>query len=113
MLAKVRIILTRAVEYNLVFKMKKTWLGMSKVTFFGYVCKENSFDLSESRLKGITDMQMPNNKKPVKRFLGSAGFFIPFVPHFLTVVSPLHDMFKDSFDWNPKTWTKDYDASFL
>jgi hypothetical protein len=88
-------------------------MGMNEVTFFGYVCKENSFDLSESRLKGITDMQMPTSKKSVKRFLGSAGFFIPFVPHYSRIVAPLHDMSKDTFNWDPKTWKKDYEASFL
>jgi hypothetical protein len=41
------------------FKMKKTWLGVSEVTFFGYVCKAHSYTLSNERLKGIDEMQMP------------------------------------------------------
>ena len=108
MYEKVKVILSRAVERNLVFKMKKTWLGVSQVTFFGYVCSQHTYRLSEERLKGITDMQMPNSKKSVKRFLGSSGFFIPFVPNYSTLVAPLHDMSKDSFNWNSKTWQQDY-----
>jgi hypothetical protein len=108
MYVKVEKILTRAVERNLVFKMKKTWLGVSEVTFFGYICSEHTYRLSEERLKGITEMQMPTSKKSVKRFLGSAGFFIPFVPNYSSIVAPLHDMSKDSFNWDPKTWKQDY-----
>ena len=108
MYVKVEKILKRALEYNLVFKMKKTWLGVRQVTFFGYVCKEHSYTLSEERLKGIEEMQMPMNKKAVKRFLGTAGFFIPFIPNYSIIVAPLHDMTKDSFDWDPKSWKVDY-----
>ena len=112
MYVKMHDIITRAVEHNLVFKMKKTWLGVKEVTFFGYICREHTFRLSEERLKGISDMQMPMNKKAVKRFLGCAGFFIPFVPNYSSLVAPLHDMTKESFDWNKTSWKLDYEAVF-
>jgi hypothetical protein len=112
MYSKLEKILRRAHEFNLVFKMKKTWLGVSEVTFFGYVCKEHSYALAKDRLKGIDEMQMPMSKKAVKHFLGTAGFFIPFIPNYSTVVAPLHDMTKESFDWDKSTWKTDYTAVF-
>jgi hypothetical protein len=112
MYEKIKIILERAVSRNLVFKMKKTWLGVHEVTFFGYVCKENTFSLSEERLQGITAMQMPRSIKGAKQFLGSSGFFLPFVPNYSLVVAPLHDMTKLSFDWRPETWKVDYVEAF-
>ena len=112
MLSKVKKILKRAVEYNLVFKMKKTWLGVKEVTFFGYVCKEHTYSLSADRTKGIMDMEMPKNKKAVKRFLGCSGFFLPFVPMYSSIVAPIHDMTKDSFSWNESDWKLDYLAVF-
>ena len=112
MYEKIEKILLRAVEHNLVFKMKKTWLGVSEVTFFGYVCKEHTYALSEERLKGITEMQMPHNVKSVRQFLGSSGFFQPFVPNYSIIVAPLHDMTKLAFDWRPSEWKQDYVGVF-
>jgi hypothetical protein len=111
-LVKMKLILQRGVERNLVFKMKKSWLGFDKVTFFGYECSDGKYELSAERLQGIRDMQFPKNKKAVKSFLGSGGFFLPFVPNFSLIVADLHDMTKEKFDWNPKSWTKDYVKSF-
>jgi len=51
---------------------------------------------------------MPRNKKAVKRFLGCAGFFQPFVPKYSTIVAPLHDMTKDNFSWDDSGWSVDY-----
>jgi hypothetical protein len=75
MYAKLEKIIRRAHEYNLVFKMKKTWLGVSEVTFFGYVCKEHSYTLSEERLKGIDEAY---EQEGCKKFLGHCRVLYTF-----------------------------------
>src|SRR6185312_6091106 len=38
---------------NLFLKFDKSWLGVQKVEFFGYICIHKSFSLSEKRMQAI------------------------------------------------------------
>ena len=68
-------VIKKAAEANLVLKMKKSWLGVKQVKFFGYECTKGSFKLGEDRKQAIMDMPMPKTRKQMRRFLGCAVFF--------------------------------------
>ena len=101
-------ILHKSRERNMVLKMKKTWLGFEKVTFFGYECTYGSYALSKDRIDSIMAFVMPCSKKSLKRFLGCSGFFQPFMPNYSDLTCQLNEMGHDDFDWDPKTWKCDY-----
>lgn len=110
---KFKTVVDRAIEYNIFFKLSKTWLCVEEVTFFGYVCRKGSFCLSDKRKAEIAAFPFPDSLKKMRSFLGSAGFFQPFVNNFATIVAPLHDMTKKSFDWKDKSkWQGDYEQAF-
>ena len=106
--AKTKVILERSKARNMVLKMKKTWLGFESVTFFGYECTYGSYKLGKERKDSIMAFVMPTSKKAMKRFLGCAGFFQPFMPNYSDLTCQLNDMSHDTFDWNPSTWSVDY-----
>ena len=109
---KLEKVLRRAREYNLILKMKKSWIGVSKVSFFGYDIKHGSWELSESRKESIAGMRMPSSVKEMQSFLGAALFFHHHIPDFSNWASKLHDMCHASFSWDPGTWKFDYVAHF-
>ena len=110
--AKLEKILKRAREYNLVLKMKKSWIGVSKVSFFGYDITHGSWELSEARKESIAGMKMPSSVKEMQSFLGAALFFHHHIPDFSNWASKLHDMCHSSFNWDPGTWSYDYKSHF-
>jgi len=109
---KTKLIIERSAQRNMVLKMKKTWLGFDKVTFFGYECSKGQYKLSQERIDSITSMPMPHSQKTLKHFLGCTGFFQPFMPMFSELTCQLNEMGKAKFDWNPATWKVDYKALF-
>jgi hypothetical protein len=69
---KLKLIIRRAVKYNLIFKMAKTFLGYSTVKFFGYEISNGSYRISDERKEGIAKWVFPTNTEGFQRFLGVA-----------------------------------------
>ena len=109
---KLKIIFTRCYERNVILTFSKTWLAFPSVSFFGYLIKHNTYEMSADRKDSILTFEMPHNVKSMQRFLGSALFFKGFLPNYSDLTSNLNDMTKDKFDWNQKSWTKDYLKDF-
>lgn len=109
---KLDIILDRCIERNVYLKFSKSWLGYDHAKFFGYVCKHGKYELAQDRKDALKSIAFPSSIKQMQSFLGAALFFKNFLPHYSTLVAPLHDMTKQSFNWDPTTWTLDYRLIF-
>jgi hypothetical protein len=109
---KFDLVLKRCSEYGIVLKMKKSWIGVDTVTFFGYEVTQGKWKLSDSRKAAIADMPFPTSIKSMQSFLGAALFFHNHVPDYSEWSAKLYEMTHAKFDWNPTTWTFDYKAHF-
>jgi RNase H-like domain found in reverse transcriptase/Reverse transcriptase (RNA-dependent DNA polymerase)/Integrase zinc binding domain len=110
---KLDIFLDHCIKHNLRLKLSKTWFGQTEVDFFGYICRYQSYRLSDSRKQSILEIPMPNSLTQMKSFLGSANFFRSFMPNFSILTAPLTDMVKKNFNWSDKvSWQQPYDKIF-
>ena len=100
-------------HHNVVCKMAKLKFGQDHANFFGYIVKQNGYELSDERKRAVNDIPFPTNLQGMQRFLGSSIFFKPFVPDYSGISSPLSDMTKGSFSWSKSTWTQDYEKAFV
>jgi len=105
-------VLKKCSEYGIVLKMKKSWIGVDTVTFFGYEVTKGKWKLSDSRKAAIAEMPFPTTTKTMQSFLGAALFFHNHVPDYSEWSAKLYEMTHAKFDWNPTTWTYDYKAHF-
>ena len=108
---KLNLILARCKEYNLFLKLSKSRFGIKSVEFFGYLCKNGTYCLTDERKDAVTSIpfpQPPQQLKKMQRFLGAANYFKPFIDHYSDKTAPLHDMTKNDFNWRPETWSRDY-----
>ena len=67
---------------GIVLKLKKSWFGVDKVTFFGYEVTHGKWELSEDRKQAIMAMEFPKNTKQMQSFLGAALFFHNHIPKY-------------------------------
>ncbi len=105
--------LTRCKEHNIFLKLEKTWLGVQKVTFFGYCCEYQKYYLSQERTKALAEVPFPDGIKPMQSFLGTANFFKSFIPNYSDHTAKLHDMTTKTFPWGDESkWTHDYRECF-
>ena len=110
--AKLSKVLIRCKDYGLVLKMKKSWIGTTIVTFFGYEVQPGSWQLSESRKAAISSLIFPTNQKQMQSFLGAANFFHTHIPNYASWASSLYECTVTGFDWDPTKWKKDYKTLF-
>lgn len=110
---KLECFLEKCIEANLFLKPSKCWYGHTQVKFFGYIVTHLEYYLDEVRKQGIQDLPMPQSLTEMQRFLGSAIFFKPFIPHYSTLTSPLNEMTHKDFPWKePDKWKADYLRAF-
>jgi hypothetical protein len=104
--------LERCAKHNVYLKPSKSWIGYPSVKFFGYLVSYGKYQMDDDRKKAIGETPMPKNQKGMQSFLGAALFFKSFVPNFSDLAGPLYDMTRKGFNWDEKTWTKDYVKHF-
>ncbi len=92
--------------------MKKSWIGVDTVTFFGYVVTHGKWSMSQTRKDAISEMKMPRSCKEMQSFLGAALFFHHHIPNYSTWAAKLYEMTHDKFKWDPTTWTFDCVSHF-
>ena len=110
---KLDVLLSRCIERNVFLKFSKSFIGFTKVHFFGYDCQHSKYQLSQERKDGISKIPFPANLKQMQSFLGAALFFKSFVPHYSTKTAHLNDMIHKDFPWNkPSEWKEDYKKIF-
>ena len=111
--AKLECVLDRCIERNVFLKFSKSYIGFTKVHFFGYDCQYTKFELSQDRKENISKIPFPTNLKQMQSFLGAALFFKSFVPNYSSKTALLNDMIHKDFPWNhPESWKVDYRAIF-
>ena len=98
-------------EANLTIKMAKCQFGRSEVRYLGHVIGGGKVKPDPQKLEAVKDYPTPVCKRDVRAFLGLAGYYHHFVPHFSTVAEPLTELTKGR---NPDKvrWTEDCEAAF-
>ena len=109
---KLERVIARCSEFGVILKIKKSFIGHSKVTFFGYEVSEGQWKLSESRKESIEALPFPKSKKEMQSFLGAALFFHNHIPDYSQWSAKLYEMTHDGFSWDPGTWKFDYRGHF-
>jgi hypothetical protein len=109
---KLEIAIDKCLERNVYLRFPKCHLGFEEVEFWGYQLKHGKYGFSEERIKRVTEIPMPTDKKGAKRAVGAAQHFSGHVPCFSDETADLADMTKDKFNFNRSTWTKDYEKSY-
>ena len=66
----------------------------SEVPFIGIQISADGFRPLDEKVSAIDAIEMPQNAKSLRRFLGMCGFYHRFVPKFSDIASPLTDMTK-------------------
>lgn len=89
--------------HGIVLKMKKCWIGVEQVTFFGYQINPGSWSLSQQRKDSIHALLFPTNQKMMQSFLGCANFFHTHIPDYAKWSSELYDCTAATFNWDATT----------
>ena len=109
---KLQLVLQRCQEYGVILKLKKSFIGVDKVTFFGYEVRHGQWSMSDTRKEAIGAMPFPKTTKEMQSFLGAALFFHHHIPNYSEWSARLYEMTHTTFVWDPGQWQYDYVGHF-
>jgi len=94
-------LLQRAREQNLKLNKKKLKLCLAEVSYMGHRLTKDGLSPDPAKVRAISEMPRPDNKKAVERFLGCLQYLSRFLPQLAEVAAPLRLLTEQSaiFTW--------------
>lgn len=96
-------------EAGLTLNLKKCNFIQRALTFLGHVVSGEGIKTDPSKVAAVSEFPVPQSLKDVQRFLGLAGWYHRFIPHFSEKAAPLHALKQKMATW---IWTEQCQQSF-
>ena len=97
-------VIERAKQFNIKFNESKFQYNVSEVKYLGHIFSDKGILPCKDRVEAIQELQNPNSKKELQKFLGIINYVRNFVPCFAEVTAPLRELLKKDvvFQWSDK-----------
>lgn len=94
---------------NLVVNLTKSEFVTAQLQYLGHVIGLGTLAPPSSKCKDIQDISPPCNKRQVRRFLGTVGYYRRYISNFAELALPLTDLLKKGKSF---AWTQNCQQSF-
>ena len=98
-------VLDKCVELNITLNKEKCLFKTNHIEYIGHTITSNGVQPSASKIKAISEMPHPKDKKGVERLLGTVNYLAKFIPNISTIIEPIRSLLKNDvlFVWeNPQ-----------
>eukprot|EP00253_Pinus_taeda_P016099 PITA_16099 len=94
-------IFQRCKKYGISLNPKKSFFALDQGKLLGFIVSKDGIYIDPDRIKEISEIPFPHNKKSMQSFLGQIKLFKRFVPEFSQIILPLQTMIKKKsvFKW--------------
>eukprot|EP00253_Pinus_taeda_P031324 PITA_31324 len=91
----------RCKKYGISLNPKKSFFALDQGKLLGFFVSKDGIYIDPDRIKEISEIPFPHNKKSMQSFLGQINFVKRFVPDFSQIILPLQTMIKKNlaFKW--------------
>ena len=79
---------------HLTLNMEKCNFGVPQVTYLGHIISAAGISLDKDRVKAISEMPPPTDRKGVERILGTLNYVAKFVPDMSMITQPICELLK-------------------
>ena len=99
--------LDRLIQHGLTLNPSKCSFGKPEVHFLGHILTSQGLMTDPKKVAAISATPVPQNKKPLKSFLGLASYYRRFVRSFGAICHPLYHLLKEDVEyvWDGKCQT--------
>ena len=85
----VREVLVRCRKMRLALNPDKTFLGVNRGVFLGYVVSEKRRVLDPEKVVAISELETPTNSKGISKLLGHVRWYRELIPNFSKIAVPI------------------------
>jgi hypothetical protein len=95
-------IFERCRKYGISLNAKKTIFGVDEGKFLGNTISQEGIHIDLERIKALSQLPLPHNKKAMQSFFGQINFVRKFTPDFAEIIKPLQRMIRKDikFKWD-------------
>ena len=104
-----RLVLLSLQSAGLKLRLEKCSIGVSSVTYLGYLIDGEGIHPTEEKVKAITEAPEPTNTTQLRAYLGLLNFYRRFLPQAASHLEPLNRLLKANTSW---TWDKEQELAF-
>jgi hypothetical protein len=83
---------------------------VTKGKLLGHIVFNSRISIDPERIVAILNLPSPTSKKEVQDFMGVINFVFRFVPNFVVMVKPIHNLLKKDRSFS---WTDDAENDFV
>lgn len=125
MIERLDMVLGRLGSNNLKVKPEKCHLMKRQIRFLGHVVSQEGIATDPEKTRAVDEWEVPKSESDLRSFLGLAGYYRRYVPHFSQIARPLHELTADakpkgskkvskpkSKEEFAKRWTKECEEAF-
>jgi hypothetical protein len=91
----------RCRKFGISLNPSKSIFGVTQGKLLGHIVSDSGINIDPERVTTILNLPAPTSKKEIQSFMGRINFVRRFVPNFVVMVKPIHNMLKhdQSFSW--------------
>ena len=104
-----RLLFTRARQHNVRFNRHKVQFKVHQVKYLGNLISADGLKIDVEKVRAITEMPVPDDKKALLRFLGLIAYVSKFIPNCSALTEPLRQLNKSGVTWN---WSQTQQQAF-
>ncbi len=94
---------------GLTLNLSKCNMLQKSITFLGHVVSAEGVRTETAKVEAVQNFPVPTTLKEGQRFLGLAGWYHRFIPHFSEIAASLHALKNKNVAWE---WTMDCQQAF-
>ena len=104
-----KLVIVRLQEAGLKLKLSKCHFFWEKVEYLGHVVTPSDLKPSAALTSAVLDFPAPQNVKEVRHFMGLSSYYRRFIPQFVCIVKPLHELTRKDM---PLQWDERHQSTF-
>jgi hypothetical protein len=101
-------IFERCRKYGISLNPKKTIFGVKEGKLLGNLISQEGIRIDPERIKALSQLSLPHNKKAMKSFFRQINFVRKFTPDFAEIIKPLQRMIRKDIEFKWDDERKDY-----
>lgn len=106
----IRKVFQRIKDAGLTLNSGKCVFGVAEVDYLGHHIGLGKVQPRENKVIALLNYSRPTNKKQLQAFLGLAGFYRKYIPHYSHITAILTDLLKQGAKF---TWSEEAQQTFL
>ena len=96
---RVRRVLERLRDKGVKLQTAKCKFRLQELTYYGHILSMEEIKAGPQKVQAIAQMQCPENKDDLRRFLGLVAYVAKFLEDKAQLTAPLRELLKDDVPW--------------